>query len=111
MTVAEVLEQAHDKAQARRYRAAAAAPSAFGPLLPTDCLVTRIERIWNLKPSAIVVKLWWPHPLDESFAETRTLRMTRADAALVLRAARAEGRLIERSMHGYDVETLSGLAL
>jgi hypothetical protein len=76
----------------------------LAPLLPGDSLVASIERIWGLKPSVIEVSIGTSNdPYSADPTDWVKTAMTRTQAALALRTARAENLLIEQSRTGYVI--------
>lgn len=102
-TATAALDERHQLIAPRLFLADPMPPSAFGPLGERDSLVSRIERIWNLRPSVIEISLGYEHPHDESVIAWDKKALPRDSAAQVLRNARREGLLIERSMTGYSI--------
>ena len=98
---ADFLNRAAERAAPRRFTGAPL--TGFGELLPTDSLVARIERIWNMKPSVVEVTVAYTHPDDDNELDIFKTAMTRAQAAQTLRRARRSRLLIEASVTGYCI--------
>lgn len=98
---ANLLRRTYVKQGDRRFTGEAL--TGFGPLGEDDSLVARIEAIWNLRPTAIEVRVGYAHPDDDSLTEWSKTTMTRAQAAQALRTARKSRLLIERSRIGYCI--------
>ena len=94
------LWDAAEKAGTRRFTGEPL--SGFGPLLPSDSLVERMELIWNLpphKPRVIVIE-YGSTDGDTGAYVGESLRLTRAEAAHELRRLRHCGHFVQRCRNG-----------
>jgi hypothetical protein len=73
-------------------------------LLPGDSRGASLERIWRMRPSVIEVSIGTSNdPYSADPTDWVKTAMTRTQAALALRTARAENLLIEQSRTGYVI--------